>query len=69
MLYGKGEAPAQFTPRGLYCIIYYIDPSEGAGQVAFYLLLAVMLVWIEVMAIYLRPIAAGGSAGRVMSTG
>jgi heme exporter protein D len=39
------------------------------GQVAFYLFLAVMLAWIEVIAIRLRSIAMGALSGRVMSTG
>jgi hypothetical protein len=39
------------------------------GQVAFYLFLGVLLVWIEVTALHLRSIAAGASAGRVAPAG
>ncbi len=39
------------------------------GQIEFYLFLAVMLVWIEAMAIHLRSIAAGASARRVTPAG
>jgi Protein of unknown function (DUF998) len=39
------------------------------GQVSFYFFIAAMLMWIEVMALHLRSIATGASAGRVAPAG
>jgi hypothetical protein len=52
----------------LYYLLHKSVGKEGAGQVASYLYLAVMQVWIEDVAIHLRSNAAGASTGRVMST-
>ena len=58
--------------RGILCVILLFMSFTDLiipGQVAFYLFLAVMLAWIEVIAIRLRSIAMGALSGRVMSTG
>jgi hypothetical protein len=57
---------------GILCVILLFMSFTDLiipGQVAFYLFLAVMLAWIEVIAIRLRSIAMGALSGRVMSTG
>ena len=57
---------------GILCVILLFMSFTDLiipGQVAFYLFLAVMLAWIELMAIRLRSIAIGAPSGRVMSTG
>ena len=47
----------------LYLVLFFLSSSQWA----FYLFLAVVLVWIEVMATRLRSIADGASAQRAQS--